>query len=251
MPAPLLDRSEVMQTTGLRRGAVRTDAPGEVQASSDAVSTASLPKEFEPTCVISSLENQLRGRVPGMVREPLMSGFPPSAESRVTLANWQDPPYNRWSFQHLRELIPTQRISRGHGPFALPWRSMMVHRSLDDITVYRLAGHTSTFAEVIAETWTDAVVVLHDGQIVFEQLLRRNDRGDPPSADVGDEVRGRLHRRDPGRARPARSRRAGQHATSPRSSARGMTVQLSVSYWTCAQGSHSARSTPTRTPRSG
>ena len=31
---------------------------------------------------------------------------------------------------------------------------------LDDVTVYRLAGHTSTFAEVIPETWTDAVVVL-------------------------------------------------------------------------------------------
>lgn len=105
-----------------------------------------------------------------MVREPLMSGFPPSAESRVTLDNWQDPPYNRWSFQHLRELIPTQRISRGHGPSpALAQQSGSP--VLDDITVYRLAGHTSTFAEVLAETWTDAVVVMHDGQIVFEQYF--------------------------------------------------------------------------------
>jgi CubicO group peptidase (beta-lactamase class C family) len=102
-----------------------------------------------------------------MVREPLMSGSPPPAESRVTLANWQDPPYNRWSFQHLRELIPTQRISRGAGHS----RALAQHGAspvLDDITVYRLSGHTSTFAEVIAETWTDAVVVLHDGQIAFE-----------------------------------------------------------------------------------
>jgi CubicO group peptidase (beta-lactamase class C family) len=105
-----------------------------------------------------------------MVREPLMSGFPPTAESRVTLANWQDPPYNRWSFQHVRELIPTQRISCGSGS----WRHLAQHGAspvLDDITVYRLAGHTSTLAEVIAETWTDAVVVLHNGQIVFEQYL--------------------------------------------------------------------------------
>jgi CubicO group peptidase (beta-lactamase class C family) len=106
-----------------------------------------------------------------MVREPLMSGFPPPAESRVTLANWQDPPYNRWSFQHLRELIPTQRISRGPGSC----RALLQHGAspvLDDLTVHRLAGHTSTFAEVIAETWTDAVVVLHDGQIVFEQYYQ-------------------------------------------------------------------------------
>jgi CubicO group peptidase (beta-lactamase class C family) len=105
-----------------------------------------------------------------MVREPLMSGFPPPAESRVTLANWQDPPYNRWSFQHLRELIPTQRISRGSGS----WRALAQHSAspvLNHITLHRLAGQTSSFAEVIAETWTDAVVVLHDGQIVFEQYF--------------------------------------------------------------------------------
>ena len=73
-----------------------------------------------------------------MVREPLMSGFPPPAESRATLANWQDPPYNRWSFQHLRELIPTQRISRGHSPQPAFWQQ---HGSgspvLDDVTVSR------------------------------------------------------------------------------------------------------------------
>lgn len=128
------------------------------------------PTEFETTCVISSLENQVRGYGPRMVREPLMSGFPPPAASRVTLNNWQDPPYNRWSFQHLRELIPTQRISRGPGP----WRGLAQHPVspvLDDITVSRLSGYTSTFAEVITETWTDAVVVLHDGQIVLEQYF--------------------------------------------------------------------------------
>ena len=38
------------------------------------------------------------------------------AEAQVTLANWQEPPFNRWAFQHVRELIPTARISRGAGP---------------------------------------------------------------------------------------------------------------------------------------
>ena len=47
----------------------------------------------------------------------LMAGAPPFAPgARVTLANWQDPPFNRWAFQHVRELIPTARISRGDGP---------------------------------------------------------------------------------------------------------------------------------------
>jgi hypothetical protein len=46
-----------------------------------------------------------------------MSGAPPFGEQAlVTLANWQDPPFNRWAFQHVRELIPTARIARGDGP---------------------------------------------------------------------------------------------------------------------------------------
>jgi hypothetical protein len=34
----------------------------------------------------------------------------------VTIENWLAPPYNRWPFQHVRELLPTARISRGGGP---------------------------------------------------------------------------------------------------------------------------------------
>ena len=48
-----------------------------------------------------------------------MEGSPPAVDALVTLANWQDPPFNRWSFSHLRELVPTQRIARGTGPVSL------------------------------------------------------------------------------------------------------------------------------------
>ena len=43
----------------------------------------------------------------------LMTGFPPAPEAQVTLANWQDPPFNRWAFRHMRELIPSQPIPAG------------------------------------------------------------------------------------------------------------------------------------------
>ena len=48
-----------------------------------------------------------------------MLGTPPTGDRLVTLANWQDPPFNRWGFQHVRDLIPTARIPRGDGP---TWR---------------------------------------------------------------------------------------------------------------------------------
>ena len=51
-----------------------------------------------------------------LTAEQLMTGAPPiPAERRVTLANWQDPPFNRWGFQHIRDLIPTARVRRCDG----------------------------------------------------------------------------------------------------------------------------------------
>lgn len=97
-----------------------------------------------------------------------MAGFPPEFSSMVTLANWQDAPFNRWAFQHLREVIPTQRIGRGFGPLSLfEWTDKPLHP--EDVSVQRLEGHASTLADVLAETYTDAVVIVHDGRIVYEQ----------------------------------------------------------------------------------
>jgi CubicO group peptidase (beta-lactamase class C family) len=96
----------------------------------------------------------------------LMTGFPPAPESQVTLANWQDPPFNRWAFRHMRELIPSQLIpARPAGLSPLPASD----RSLPDPLVLRLDGSTATTAEVFAGTYTDALVVLHDGQLVAER----------------------------------------------------------------------------------
>ena len=103
-----------------------------------------------------------------MPEVPLMSGFPSDPGGRVTLLNWQEPPFNRWSFQHLRELIPTQRIPIGQGPV----RSLLSHDTPLDpgaITVHRVDERVSTLTDVLDETFTDAVVVVHDGRIVLER----------------------------------------------------------------------------------
>ena len=49
-----------------------------------------------------------------------MAGVPPfPAERLMTLANWQDPPFNRWAFLDARELIPTTLIRRRAAPATL------------------------------------------------------------------------------------------------------------------------------------
>jgi len=95
----------------------------------------------------------------------LMTGFPPTPDARVTLANWQDPPFSRWAFRHMRELIPSQAIPASGEPVALPGASW----PLPDPPVRRLDGSTATAAEVFADTHTDALVVLHDGHLVAER----------------------------------------------------------------------------------
>lgn len=102
----------------------------------------------------------------GTAQAELMTGFPPAPEARVTLANWQDPPFNRWAFRHMREIIPSQPIPAGPGGGS-PLPAAPV--PLPDPPVWRLDGSTATAAGVFAETYTDALVVLHDGRLVAER----------------------------------------------------------------------------------
>jgi CubicO group peptidase (beta-lactamase class C family) len=98
----------------------------------------------------------------------LMAGAPPFAPgSLVTLANWQDPPFNRWAFQHVRELIPTARIPRGDGP---AWPLPQAERDLAGVR-FTSAGQELTVAELLAQTCTDGFLVLHRGGIVTEQYF--------------------------------------------------------------------------------
>ena len=97
-----------------------------------------------------------------------MVGFPPAEDALVNLATWQDPPNVRWAFQHMRELIPTQPIPASHRPRPLP---LALDDSVTATPVTRLDGSQATAGEVFDDTWTDAVLVLHDGEVVAEQYV--------------------------------------------------------------------------------
>ena len=97
----------------------------------------------------------------------LMEGSPPPPERLVTLANWQDPPFNRWAFQHVRELIPTSRIARGEGSVR---RLPPADRKWEGVTV-RAGGRRVSLERFLEETYTDGLLVLHRGRIVIERYL--------------------------------------------------------------------------------
>ncbi|WP_432875964.1 serine hydrolase domain-containing protein [Kribbella sp. CA-245084] len=98
-----------------------------------------------------------------------MTGFPPSDESLVDLSGWQDAPNVRWAFRHMRELMPTHAIP-GDPEYVRPLPSAL-DPSVCTTPVTRLDGSTATADDVWADTWTDALLVLHNGTIVDEQYL--------------------------------------------------------------------------------
>jgi CubicO group peptidase (beta-lactamase class C family) len=98
----------------------------------------------------------------------LMSGPPPFAPERtVTLADWQEPPFNRWSFQHVRDLIPTARIRRGDGPARGHARD---ERDLSGIS-FDVGGRTWNVDRMLQQTYTDGFLVLHRGRVVTERYF--------------------------------------------------------------------------------
>jgi CubicO group peptidase (beta-lactamase class C family) len=100
-----------------------------------------------------------------------MSGAPPfGPDFAVTLANWQDPPFNRWAFQHVRELIPSARIARLAG---VPGAAAQLPRNEQDLgrIAFSFDDRELTVAEMLAGTWTDGFLVLHRGRVVTEQYF--------------------------------------------------------------------------------
>jgi len=87
----------------------------------------------------------------------------------VTAGNWQDPPVNRWAYWHVGDILPTYRVSRGDGqPRELPAAPSAGGPGLLAVPVTRADLSASTVGEVLDDTFTDAYLVLQDGELVTE-----------------------------------------------------------------------------------
>ena len=85
----------------------------------------------------------------------VMQGFPPEEPNRASLANWRKAPYCHWAFHHVREIIPSAKISN------------------DPIDVWELESGTIDTSslgldDAMVKTDSDAVVVLHKDKLVHE-----------------------------------------------------------------------------------
>ena len=84
------------------------------------------------------------------------------------IRDWDRPPWNRWSFQHVGELLPTAEVWRGEGPVR---RLPRLEQDLDGLAVNGLDGAPATLAMLLQRTFTDGFLVLHRGCVVHERYF--------------------------------------------------------------------------------
>lgn len=96
-----------------------------------------------------------------------MRGFPVPRDRRVPRQDWDRAPWNRWSFQHMREILPTVEVRSGSGP---AWSLPSDRRDLDGVGFESLDGPT-TVGRWLDTSYTDGFIVLHRGRIVFERYM--------------------------------------------------------------------------------
>jgi hypothetical protein len=101
-----------------------------------------------------------------------MAGFPPPPDRVIRFADGSSYafPQLRWSFSNYRRLVPTSNVSRGLGaPVPLPRAE---RDDLDAVSFQVLgSGQTMTWGQAFYANYTDGVVVLHRGRIVYERYF--------------------------------------------------------------------------------
>jgi CubicO group peptidase (beta-lactamase class C family) len=98
----------------------------------------------------------------------IMQGFPPPPDRRISLATWDHYPFNRWSFQNVRSVLPTRAVR--HDPRTVR------HLARADIDLRGLitampGGGPGPLGHLLPLLDTDGFIVLKGGSICFEMYL--------------------------------------------------------------------------------
>jgi CubicO group peptidase (beta-lactamase class C family) len=106
------------------------------------------------------------------VRLGWMVGSPPPPEKLIRFADGSHLrfPQTRWSFAHIRHFVPTSGVWRGDGPVSVLPRA---ERSDIGAVTFTPIGRSDkmTWAQSLEANYTDAIVVLHKGRIVYERYF--------------------------------------------------------------------------------
>ncbi len=101
-----------------------------------------------------------------------MTGSPPPADRTLRFedGSYFQFPAMRWSVSNFRQLMPTMNVSRGLGA---PGKLAYALRSDIDALTFTPLGATApmSWEQSLAATYTDGIVVLHRGRVVYERYF--------------------------------------------------------------------------------
>jgi CubicO group peptidase (beta-lactamase class C family) len=125
-----------------------------------------------------NLDQRGAARLDGIESDPVrmgwMVGAPPPPDKLIRFADgsFSKFPRTRWSYSRMRQFLPTSVVRRADHPVrALPRDE---RTDLDAVSFVPLAaaGHrTVTWAESLLANFTDGILVLHRGRIVYERYF--------------------------------------------------------------------------------
>lgn len=93
--------------------------------------------------------------------------FSPLTDGKqVNISNWMSAPFNRWAFHNTGQLLPCDKIANASdNVLQLPAKHSS---SLEDFCIKVENGADIGLIQFLKETNTDGLVVLQDGQLVYE-----------------------------------------------------------------------------------
>ncbi len=102
-----------------------------------------------------------------------MDGFPPPSGKLIMQpdSNYFSFPKLRWTVCHLRELLPTEQVSRGIGA-PVPLEFDLDEAAIDAIK-FKPTGSDEemTWKESLSANYTDGMLIVHRGKIVYERYF--------------------------------------------------------------------------------
>ena len=101
-----------------------------------------------------------------------MEGSPPPPEKLIMQpdSNYFSFPKLRWTVCHLRELLPTEQVSRGLGaPVQFEYA---IDDAIDAVTFTPMnSEETMTWEASLSANYTDGMLIIHNGKIVYERYF--------------------------------------------------------------------------------
>lgn len=103
-----------------------------------------------------------------------MEGTPPPEDKRVRFADdrFLDFPQIRWTLSHMRELVPTVNVWRGAGKEGTLGQPKAADAAAIDALAFEdMNGRPRQWEESLHDTYTDGILVLHRGRVLYERYF--------------------------------------------------------------------------------